>query len=142
MNHNFHRDNADNPHRFLNVFLRGTYVRPHRHREPPKSESFVVLSGHVVVFAFDDAGSVTSGYLLGDSAWAGKMPSRVTHREAARGIDLAPGIWHTITALSPTAVCYEVKPGPWDPVTDKEFAAWAPAEGSAEATGYLEKLLA
>jgi len=30
-NHNFHSGPADNPHRFLNVLLAGTYIRPHRH---------------------------------------------------------------------------------------------------------------
>jgi len=29
MNRNFHEAPADNPHRFLNVLLRGTYIRPH-----------------------------------------------------------------------------------------------------------------
>src|SRR5688500_642866 len=36
-NHNFHPSLEDNPHRFLNVMIRGTYVTPHRHLDPPKS---------------------------------------------------------------------------------------------------------
>ena len=60
----------------------------------------------------------------------------------ARGIDLRPGLWHSIAALTPVAVCYEVKPGPWDPATDKEFAPWAPEEGSDAASQYLATLLA
>jgi hypothetical protein len=38
-NHNFHFSMEDNPHRFLNVMVQGTYIIPHRHRDPSKSES-------------------------------------------------------------------------------------------------------
>jgi cupin fold WbuC family metalloprotein len=58
----------DNPHRFLNVMIRGTYVTPHRHRDPPKSESFIVLEGELAFFTFDDAGEITSTVVLGRDA--------------------------------------------------------------------------
>ena len=141
-NHNFHASASDNPHRFLNAFLAGSYVRPHRHREPPKAESFLVLTGHMVAFIFRDDGAVESAHLLGDGPFSGKAPCRVAGQTAARGIDLAPGLWHSVVAITPVAVCYEVKPGPWDPAHDKEFAPWAPEEGSAEAAAYLADLLA
>jgi hypothetical protein len=44
-------------------------------------------------------------------------------------------------ALTPHAVCYEVKPGPWNPASDKEFAVWAPDEGRPEAAAYLAGLI-
>jgi cupin fold WbuC family metalloprotein len=142
MNYNFHTGGDDNPQRFLNVFLLGSYVRPHRHLTPPKAESFIVLSGHVVGFVFDDGGRVISGHILGDGPFAGRTPFQITDRTVARGVDLQPGLWHCVASLTPVAVCYEVKPGPWDPVTDKEFAPWAPEEGSAQAAPYLAALLA
>ncbi len=141
-NYNFHAGDRDNPQRFLNVFLRGSYVRPHRHLAPPKAESFLVLSGHAAAFVFDNDGAVVSGHILGQGAFRGKTPARVTDASVMRGIDLQPGLWHCVAALSPILVCYEVKPGPWDPVTDKEFAPWAPEEGSAKAAQYLAALLA
>src|ERR1039458_47413 len=49
-NHNFHSSMDDNPHRFLNVMVRGTYIAPHRHCDPPKSESFLVLEGELAFF--------------------------------------------------------------------------------------------
>jgi cupin fold WbuC family metalloprotein len=130
MNHNFHSGPEDNPHRFLNVLLKDTYVAPHRHLRPPKAESFLVLEGCIVLISFHDDGSVRNRYFLGDAPPA-----------TARGIDLEPGVWHTITAVTPHAVCYEVKPGPWDPATDKEFAPWAPREGDPDAAEYLRRLL-
>jgi len=126
-NHNFHSGPADNPHRFLNAWVRGTYAAPHRHLLPPKAESFIVLRGEVAVFLFDDVGTVTERHILG--------------RDLV-GIDLAPGVWHTLAPLSATAVCFEVKPGTYHVTNYKEFAPWAPAEGEPEAPAYLERLLA
>jgi cupin fold WbuC family metalloprotein len=143
MNHNFHAGPEDNPHRFLNVFIYGTYVMPHRHKNPPKAESFIVLDGYVAIFLFNDSGILGKTIVLG----SGPPPPRIPvstgggNHPVARGIDLAPGVWHSITALTAHAVTYEVKPGPWDPSTDKEFAPWAPQEGDAAAPGYLEQLL-
>src|SRR5215469_12635069 len=57
MNHNFHFGSADNPHRFLNVLMQGTYIQPHRHSNPPKSETFLVLEGTADVILFDDDGA-------------------------------------------------------------------------------------
>lgn len=127
MNHNFHPDLAANLHRFLNAWTRGSYAAPHRHLVVPKPESFVVLRGELALFLFDDSGAITETHVLG--------------RSGLIGIDLAPGIWHTVAAVTDTAVCYEVKAGPYDAATDKEFAPWAPREGDAGAAQYLEQLL-
>ena len=130
VNRNFHAGADDAVHRFLNVLTRGTYVQPHRHFHPPKHESFIVLEGTVAVIAFNDDGEVLQRWNL------------TAEPGGNRGIDFPAGLWHTIAALTDTAVCFEVKPGPWDPATDKEFAAWAPAEthgGAARA--WLDALL-
>jgi cupin fold WbuC family metalloprotein len=132
MNRNFHSGPEDNPHRFLNVLLRGTYIRPHRHSDPPKAESFLLLEGEADVIIFDDAGAVTARYRLGADTPDGRL----------WGVDVPPGVWHTVLPRSARAVCFEVKPGPWEPATDKEFAAWAPAEGDPTAPAYAEALLA
>lgn len=127
-NHNFHAHAEQNPHRFLNALARGTYCCPHRHLNPPKSESFLALRGEIAFFLFDDDGAIQRAHVLG--------------RDGLLGVDIAPGVWHSIAVLTDTAVCYEVKPGPWDPGTDKDFATWAPREGEPRASAYLESLLA
>jgi cupin fold WbuC family metalloprotein len=127
VNHNFHSSMEDNPHRFLNVLRKGTYIAPHRHRNPPKAESFLILEGEVAFFIFDDAGSVVRTEVVG--------------RDPI-GIDLPGGVWHALTPVSEHAVCYEVKAGPYSMETDKEFAPWAPREGEPGVTTYLEKLMA
>jgi cupin fold WbuC family metalloprotein len=126
-NHNLHTSHADEFHRFLNAWIRGTYAAPHRHVALPKPEAFVVLRGQLACFIFDDVGAVTQSAVLG----AGGL----------FGIDIAPGVWHTLLPLTAEAVCFEVKPGPWDPATDKEFAPWAPREGEPGAAAYADHLL-
>ena len=125
-NHNFHTSMDDNPHRFLNVMVRGTYIAPHRHPDPPKSETFIVLEGELAFFTFDDGGQVTNVHILG--------------RDVV-GIDIQPGVWHTLAVLSTHAVCFEVKPGPYSAATDKDFAPWAPREGDPGAGAYLDALV-
>lgn len=127
MNFNFHPSLDDNPHRFLNVMLLGTYIAPHRHLDPPKSESFLVIEGQIAFFLLDEAGKVEQRFLLGS-------PS------PALGIDIPPGVWHTMAVLTPHAICFEVKPGPYSPASDKEFAPWAPREGDPGVAAYLESL--
>ena len=128
VNLNFHAP-EDPYQRLLNAVQPGSYIRPHRHRAVAKSESFVVLAGEIGLFWFDDAGSVLGARRLG--------PER-----EARAVDLAPGVWHSFLALRPDTVVFEAKNGPYDPATDKEFAAWAPAEGDPAAGAYAARLLA
>lgn len=129
VNLNFHATLDENPNRFLNVMARGTYVAPHRHASVPKPESFVVLEGEVGFLTFDDEGEVKIARRLGPVTWPRTL-----------GVDLPPGVWHTLVVLSETAVIFEVKPGPYVPAADKDFAPWAPREGQPEAETYLRSL--
>ncbi|MCZ2155328.1 MAG: WbuC family cupin fold metalloprotein [Bryobacterales bacterium] len=129
INWNLHTGPDDAVHRFINVLLRGTYVAPHRHVTPPKPESFVVLEGELALFQFGESGEVDCVTLLG--------PSRTPR---IYGIDLAPGVWHTLVVLSPVAAIFEVKPGPYVPTSDKDFAPWAPREGDPGAPAYRAQL--
>jgi len=126
-NYNLHPSLSDTVHRFLNAWTRGSYAAPHRHLLVPKAESFVMLRGELALFIFDDLGKVTETHVLG--------------RNGVVGADVAPGVWHTTAALTDTAICFEVKPGPYDAATDKEFAPWAPREGDPTATAYLAGLV-
>jgi cupin fold WbuC family metalloprotein len=121
-NHNFHTSMEAVCHRFLNVMLRGTYVRPHRHTTPPKEEGFLLLEGALDLILFNDAGEVTARHRLGAGG--------------SYGIDIPAGAWHTLEVISDHAICYEVKPGPWSAATDKDFAAWAPPEGDPRVANY------
>jgi cupin fold WbuC family metalloprotein len=125
-NHNFHRDYGENPNRFLNVMAAGTYVTPHRHIDPPKSETFLLIRGSVDFLTFDDTGNLTSITRLGS--------------DGEYGIDVAPGIWHSLVVITDIAICFEIKPGPYTAASDKDFAPWAPREGDPGCLAYVEKL--
>lgn len=129
VNHNLHGSLDEAVHRFLNVMARGTYVAPHRHTTPPKPESFVVLEGEVAVVEFCESGEIE---------WITRLGPATNPR--IHGIDLAAGVWHTLVVLSSVAVIFEVKPGPYLPATDKDFAPWAPREGDAAVSSFLAGL--
>ena len=131
-NFNFHGSMEENPHRFLNVMLKGTYIQPHRHLHPPKPESFLIIRGSVAFAIFDADGELLECRLLGDDVGA--------LRSHGLGVDIEPGLWHTLVVLSDEAICYEVKPGPYQPADDKEFASWAPSERDAEAVAFQVEL--
>lgn len=113
--HRFHADNAACLHRMINAVQPGTYVRPHRHLDPPKDEAFVLLTGRMGFICFKDDGS----FDLSDCA--------VLDRDrGVYALDAPAGGWHAILALVPDTTLFEVKPGPYSPVSDKDFAPFAP----------------
>ena len=54
--------------------------------------------------------------------------------------DIPAGWYHTIVPLETGSVFYEVKAGPYDPKRLKDFAPWAPSEGSSKARNFLAPL--
>ena len=128
-NRNLHPTDDHPAHRLLNAMQPDSYIPPHRHLDPNKDETFVVLRGALGLIIFDDAGKATRAVRVG----AG---------EAAMGVDIAHGTWHTAVALEPDTVFLEAKAGPYLPFTGAERAPWAPAENSAEAAPYLARLKA
>lgn len=128
MNHNFHPALSDPLQRMLNVMEPLSYIRPHKHENPDKVEAFILLKGRIVVVEFNPDGSVFDHLLLD--------PLNGNY-----GVEIAPRTFHTIVALESGTTVYEVKNGPYDPVDDKNFASWAPPEGSGEAPEYLRDLL-
>lgn len=128
MNHNFHPILSDPLQRLLNVMEPLSYIQPHKHENPDKVEAFILLKGRLVVVEFNADGSVADHLLLDPL-------------QGNYGAEIAPRTFHTIIPLDAGTTVYEVKNGPYDPIDDKNFASWAPAEGSGEASEYLRDLL-
>lgn len=124
-NHNFHASDADACNRLLNAIEPDSYVRPHRHLDPAKDETVLVLRGRVGVLEFDTAGRVSGSALLQP---AGEI----------MGVNVPHGTFHSLVALEPGTVFFEAKAGPYAPLLPAERVAWAPEEGSADAPRYLE----
>jgi len=128
-NRNFHPRDEHPGHRLLNALMADTYIPPHRHLDPNKDETYVVLRGLLGVVLFDDAGNIVRMVKIGAGA-------------TAIGVDVAHGSWHTAVALEDNTVFLEAKAGPYLPLTSEEKAPWAPPEGSKAAAGYLANLKA
>src|SRR5262249_38567871 len=126
-----HDGDWEHAHRMLNALTVGTYVRPHRHEDKHKGEGFIILRGKLALLIFTDTGEVDF------------EQSRVLSAEAGCfGIDIPPGVWHSLVALEETVI-YEVKGQPaggYVKAQDKDFAPWAPEEESREADEYCRFL--
>jgi len=123
----FHKTESDSLQRMLNVIQPYSYIQPHRHSDPPKAESILVVRGSIGYVTFDDLGTPNHLCVLGANAeWV--------------GVDTDPGIFHTFFALEEDTVLFEVKPGPYERSVDKDFASWAPKEGTDAARAYMEEL--
>lgn len=112
--------------RMVNALVPGTYITPHQHARPPKVELMCILKGRVALLQFSPSGDVAEVHMLDE-----RGPNRI--------VDIAPGTFHNMVALTPCAVL-EVITGPYDPATHKQFAAFAPSEGAPEAGAYLASL--
>lgn len=138
-NRNFHPRDDHPGHRLLNALMADSYIPPHRHLDPNKDETYVVLRGRLGLVEFDDAGHVTRTLKVGAGALC--VPGNPLRGQAtAIGVDVAHGTWHTAVALEDGTVFLEAKAGPYLPLTQDEKAPWAPAEGIPEAAAYLAQL--
>lgn len=124
----FHDGPENTLHRMLNAVQPSSYIRPHRHLDPPKDEALVLLRGALTFYTFHEDGTVNE-------------ISRVKAGTASFGIDVKAGVFHTFVATEPDTVVFEVKPGPWSPATDKDFATWAPDEGAEGCDEFMDRLL-
>ncbi len=122
-NHNVHASPSDPVQRFFIAANRNSYFRPHRHQT--KSELALVIRGRFDVVTFDEAGTLTARYSIGDGC-------------ANVGFETPRGTWHTLAAHADGAVFFEVKEGPYDAATASEFAPWSPPEGARAVADFLE----
>ena len=125
---NYHTDYSDTLQSMLNAMQPGSYVQPHRHKDPDKREAFVILSGKIAVLEFDDFGHIPDQVIL--------QP-----QEREFGKEIAAGVWKKLVVIDPDSVIFEVKDVPYSPGDDKNFAPWAPPEGNEKCADYLNELI-
>jgi cupin fold WbuC family metalloprotein len=130
---NIHQSFDDPCQRFLNAIGVGSYIRPHRHSLDPKTETLVAIRGLFSLIIFTESGEIAEVIKFGSEKFDDGRAQGV-------GAELTPGVWHTVVALTEGAVMLELKAGPFDPAAAKEFAPWAPDEGTDEAISYLKAL--
>jgi len=131
---NIHTSHKESCQRLLNAIGVGSYIHPHRHLLDPKVESLIAVRGLFALVTFDDVGTVQEIIRFGTEKYS-------TNEDIDVGVELSPMDWHTVIALVPNSVLFELKPGPFNQDVAKELASWAPDEkDSEEVQHYLEKL--
>jgi cupin fold WbuC family metalloprotein len=125
-NRNFHRHDTDLAHRLLNAIEPGSYVAPHRHADPSKDETMIVLRGQLGIVLFDAAGRIAQTAVLA----AGGIC----------GINIPHGTYHSVVACQSGTLFFEAKAGPYWPLSEAERAPWAPVEGDPAAAVYARRL--
>lgn len=127
-NLNYHDELSDPLQRLLNAMEPGTYIQPHKHEGPDKRELFIILRGKALVITFKENGVIDEHILLSSSS-------------EDYGIEIPARTWHTVIVLKENTVLFEVKDGPYEKISDKNFAPWAPKEGDVDCTEYNNLLL-
>ena len=123
-NLNVHPVLEDPIQRLFNAMEPGTYFRPHRHARDHGWELMIAVRGAFAVLCFDEDGRVLARADLraGDGDCAVEIPAHA---------------WHGVVSLVPGTIMVEVKPGPYQPVENQDFAAWAPSEGDPHALDWV-----
>lgn len=124
--YNLHPALEDPVQRLVVAIDPGSYIRPHRHNDPAKWELFILLKGAAAILIFDEAGCVTNRVDLSENG-------------PIHAVEIPEKAWHTLAALEKGSVLIEIKPGPYAPLSDKDFAAWAPEEGTEGAKAFEMK---
>jgi len=128
-NYNLHPADDFCCHRLLNAIEPDSYIRPHRHLDPVKDESFVILRGKLGIIIFANDGKVLQSSVL--STESGTVIADIPH-----------GVFHTAVSLEPGTIFFEAKAGPYRPLAEGEKAPWAPEDGTSLAGKYLAELKA
>ena len=115
--HNLHPQLDDPVQRLCIAMEPGTYVRPHRHMQPETWEILLILSGAVALLIFDDSGRVLERIEL-------------TAGGEVTVVEIPANTWHAVASLKAGTVVFEVKQGPYAPISEVNYAPWSPTEGA------------
>lgn len=128
MNYNFHRTTDEPVNRLLNIMHRGSYLPVHRHLSPDLCESSVIVKGKVGLTIYDECGGIVEQRAVGPDC-------------GCYGFDIEAGVWHGLVVLEDDTVIFEVKQGPYAPITAANIAPWTPpVEDSAAVECFIKEL--
>ena len=106
MNYNFHTSLDSKAQRLLNALEPGTEIPVHRHLNT--RETYVLLRGKLKVMFYNDDCELTETMILDP-------------KTGDFGIDIPKGQWHSIEVLETGTVIFEVKDGPYSPLSKDDI---------------------
>ena len=105
-NYNLHESLDDKVQRMFNAMEPGTIVPIQRHRDT--AETMIVVRGQLKLTIYDDDKKIIEECIL--NPLNGKY-----------GYHIPKGVWHGVEVLEPNTVMFEVKEGPYQPLTDEDI---------------------
>ena len=84
-----------------------TVIHPHRHRN--KWELLFILKGAIDTYIYDDEGKILASYHMTPG---GEIPL----------LEIPEGVWHHFVSREHGTVAFEVKRGPYTPITPEDSA--------------------
>ena len=106
MNYNFHETMEAKAQKLLNALGPGTELPIHRHLHT--AESYILLRGKINVLFYNDNKELLNSVELNPL-------------EGKYGVDIPAGQWHTLEVLESGTVIFEVKDGPYTPLTAEDI---------------------
>lgn len=106
MNHNFHTSPEAGAQRLLNALEPGTELPIHRHTHT--AETYFVIRGKIKVLFYNDTKQITDTVVLDPS-------------QGNYGVNIPIGQWHTLEVLASGTVIFEVKDGPYTPISEENI---------------------
>jgi cupin fold WbuC family metalloprotein len=105
MNYNFHESIDSKAQKLLNALEPGTELPIHRHLHT--SETYILLRGRLRVLLYNEAKELIDSIELNPQL-------------DKFGVDILAGQWHSLEVLESGTVIFEVKDGPYTPLTAED----------------------
>lgn len=106
MNYNLHDSLEAKAQRLFNALEPGTVLPVHCHAET--AETYIVLRGAIKVMLYNDDKKLTSEYLIDPLS-------------KVYGYHVPKGQWHTLEVMESGTVIFEVKDGPYMPLSENDI---------------------
>lgn len=106
MNHNLHDSLDSKVQRLFNALEPGTVLPIHRHQNT--DETYILIRGKIEVIFYDDDKNVIDKFIM-------------CQEEGNFGVHIPKGTWHTIEIMESGSVIFEVKEGPYQPISENDI---------------------
>ena len=106
MNYNLHDSLDSKAQRLFNALEPGTLLPIHRHQNT--DETYILIRGKIEVIFYDDNKNVIDRFVI-------------SQEEGTFGVHIHRGTWHTLEVLESGSVIFEVKEGPYQPISENDI---------------------
>ncbi len=106
MNHNLHDSLDSKVQRLFNALEPGTVLPIHRHQNT--DETYILIRGKIEVIFYDDDKNIVDRFIM-------------SQEEGNFGVHIPKGTWHTIEIMESGSVIFEVKEGPYQPISENDI---------------------